>query len=204
MLIRPVVTIAVLTAIAVPASALPVTASGPDTTITRVVRTDPVGDVWAIAEGEEGEWVSAGDAPYADVRRAVVRHRRGSVVIRMSFTDLRRVHPAGYWATIYGPKKFRAALVMAGPGRWKGRRMLVNGQFGTARCRGFTHSIDYADDVVTMQVPRRCLGRPAWVRVSLDNYSFRGEDEESFEELTDNPHNDGHEAGTTRRIYRAG
>lgn len=141
--------------------------------------------------------------PGADVVRAVVRHGARDVVVRMSFDDLRREHEAGYWAIIYSPEKFRAALVMTRPGRWKGRRVLVNGQFGTVRCQGFTHTIDYAGDKVTMKVPRRCLGHPDWVRVSLENGSARGETEETFQEVTDNPHNGGHEGGVTGRLYRA-
>lgn len=202
MLARSTWRLAAVTALAIPALAMPVTAAGTDTEVSRVVQADSTGDVWAIGAGENAEWVSAGDVPDADVTRAVVTHGRRNVVVRMSFTDLRRKHEAGYWAVIYSPEKFRAALVSAGPGLWKGRRLLLNGQFGKVRCRGFTHSIDYDNDIVTMRIPRRCLGRPAWVRVSLQNHSLRGEDEESFQELTDNPHNTGHESGVTRRVYR--
>lgn len=200
--LRASLTITAVSALTISALAMPVTASGADP-VSRVVLTDPTGDVWAISEGENAKWTSAGDVPTADVTSAIVRHGAHNVVVKMSFADLTREYDAGYWAMIYTPKKFRAALVMAGPGRWKGRRELVDGQFGKVRCQGFTHTIDYATDEVTMRVPRGCLGRPAWVRVSLQNYSFRGDSQETFQEVTDNPHNIGHDSGRTQRLYAA-
>jgi hypothetical protein len=56
--------------------------------------------VWAIGEGEDAGWVSAADVPTADVVRAVVRHGRHKVVVTLTFTDLRRVEPQSYAATI--------------------------------------------------------------------------------------------------------
>ena len=62
------------------------------------------------------EWVSAGDVPTADVIRAVVRHGRGNVVVKMTFTDLRRVEPQSYSATIVSRGRYGAVFVSAGPG----------------------------------------------------------------------------------------
>lgn len=165
--------------------------------------TDPVGDVWAIGEGEDEEWALAGDMPTADVVGAVVRHRARRVVVRMDFANLRRVDPASYTALITTPEKIRGVFVIAGPGGWAGDRHLVNGNFGNVRCRGFQHSIDYATDTVIMSVPRTCLGRPRWVRVEMANYTFRGDSEEDFQEITDNPHSSDPDGRSTGRLHRA-
>ncbi|MGH3307418.1 MAG: hypothetical protein ACRDOX_06980, partial [Nocardioides sp.] len=82
-------------ALALPLTALtvPAPASAAAEPVSRIVLDDPAGDVWAIGEGENAEWVSAGDVPTADVVRAVVRHGRHKVVVRMTFANLRRIEP---------------------------------------------------------------------------------------------------------------
>ncbi len=186
-----------LAGLAVPASAGPA-----EERISRVLLGDPTGDVWAIGEGEDEQWESAGEAPTADVLGAVVRHGRHKVVVRMTFTNLRRVDPQSYSATIFSRREYGAVFVSAGPGRWKGRHQLVDGSFGSVRCPNLDHSIDYVTEQVTVRVPRSCLGRPRWVRVGIANFMFRGETEEEFQELTDNPHSTGHEGRRTQRLYR--
>jgi hypothetical protein len=36
----------------------------------------------------------------------------------------------------------------------------------TARCRGITHTVDYARETISVSVPRSCLGNPRWVQVT--------------------------------------
>jgi hypothetical protein len=56
-----------------------------------------------------------------------------------------------------------------------------------ARCRAFSHSIGYDRNLVTMRVPRSCLGEPQWVRFHVMNY--REVDHESgYRVFMDNPH----------------
>ncbi len=170
---------------------------------TRVVLSDPTGDVWTISEGEDEEYTLAGDEPTADVVRAVVAHRRHSVKVKMRFADLRRKDPQGYVAVIVSRESFRGLFVNAGPEQWRGRHVLVNGRYGRVKCRRLSHDIDYAENRVVARIPRRCLERPSWVRVELTNYMFRGETEETFQELTDNPHTDEPESAMTPRLHRA-
>jgi hypothetical protein len=184
------------TSLGVPAAA---TGETPAHTITL---TDPTGDVWSISDGENAP-SPAGDAPSADVVRAVVTHRPHRVSVRMKFSDLRRADTAFYNATIVTPRRLRAAFVMTGPRRWGGRHLLVDGNFAKVRCPGFRHSVDYAADQVTMTLPRACLGNPRWVRVELGNGIFRGNSEATFQEIIDNPHSTRADGGMTPRIYRA-
>jgi hypothetical protein len=51
-----------------------------------------------------------------------------------------------------------------------------------------------------MRGPRRCLGKPAWVSLGINNYLFTGE-EGTLREFTDNPHNARPGYGTTRRLH---
>ena len=190
-------------ALTLPLSALavPTPASAAAEPASRIVLDDPTGDVWAIGEGENAEWVSAGDVPTADVVRAVVRHGRHNVVVRMTFTNLRRVEPQHYSAMIITPRQLRAVFVSAGPRQWGGRHQLVNGNFGNVKCPRLNHRIDYDAEQVTMSIPRGCLGRPTWVRVDMSNVMFRGQTEATFQEITDNPHSADPDSSLTQRLY---
>ena len=190
-------------ALTLPLSALtiPAAASAAAAPVSRVVLDDPTGDVWAIGEGESAEWVSAGNVPTADVVRAVVRHGRRNVLVRMTFTNLRRVEPQGFSAMIVSRRRFGAVFVSAGPRQWKGRHELVNGNFATVKCPRLNHRIDYDTEQVTISVPRGCLGRPNWVRVDMSNFVFRGNTDANFQEITDNPHSADPDGSLTRRLY---
>ena len=192
-------------ALALPLTPLTVAtaASAAEERVSRVVLDDPTGDVWAIGDGEHAEWVSAGDVPTADVVRAVVRHGRHKVKVKMTFTNLRRVEPQHYSAALFSRRQYGAVFVSAGPGRWKGRHELVDGNFANVKCPRLSHSIDYANEQITMSVPRSCIGRPNWVRVDMTNFMFRGETEEDFQEITDNPHSADVDGSLTKRLYRA-
>jgi hypothetical protein len=171
--------------------------------VSSVALDDPTGDVWAIGDGEDSSWVSAGDVPTADVVHAVASHGRARVRVEMTFTDLRREEPQSYVAMLTTGRRLRAVFVSAGPGRWTGRRQMVNGQFATVRCPRLTHSIDYDTEQVVISVPRSCLGLPRFVRVGMSNMMFRGETEADFQEITDNPHTADAEGSQTQRLYRA-
>ncbi len=176
--------------------------AGAENLTARVVLGDATGDVWSIAEGENAELTQEGDEPTADVERAVVRHGRYRVVVRMRFTNLRRLEPQSYIATIVSRGDYGALFLSAGPRRWKGRHVLVDEQFGRVKCEGLRHTIGYDTDRVRVAIPRNCIDRPAWVRVELSNYMFRGETEGELREITDNPHSSGHAASLTERLYR--
>lgn len=192
-------------ALALPLTPLTVAtaASAAEVPVSRVVLEDQTGDVWAIGDGAHAEWVSAGNVPTADVVRAVVRHGRHKVKVKMTFANLRRVEPQHYSAALFSRRQYGAVFVSAGPGRWRGRHQLVDGDFANVKCPGLSHSIDYATEQITMSVPRSCIGRPNWVRVDMANFMFHGETEQDFQEITDNPHSADAEGSLTKRLYRA-
>lgn len=176
-------------------------ASGAEDRVSRVVLKDPTGDVWGY--GERGQWVPAGDVPAADVVRAVVRHGRYQVRMKMTFSDLRRDEPQQYGAYIvFSRLRFAAVYVNARPGRWQGRHLMIVGRIlvdeSRVKCRGLKHTIDYATDQVSISVPRRCIGRPDWVKVGMSNFMFPA----GGTEITDNPHSARGDGPMTQRLYR--
>ena len=107
-----------------------------------------------------------------------------------------------YGLQIGTPSNAHFAQVTSAPGARRGTHDFEGGN-GT-RCRRMTHRINYATNVVSIRIPRRCLERPRWVRVGLDNaLLIEGSNGEDQNVYMDNPHN--HESFSdevTRRLYR--
>ena len=86
------------------------------------------------------------------------------------------------------------------------RPTLGSVELGPADCPsgGLIHRIDYDNDHVTIWVPRNCIGRPDWVKVSVWNSLLRGDSEFDQVALVDNPHSATADGPTTLlRLYRA-
>jgi hypothetical protein len=199
---RSFVLFAAATALLLSAIAVPTGASAVEAPVSRVVLKDPAGDVWVIGDGENDQWVSAGDVPTADVVRAVVRHGFRFVVVRMTFTDLRRVEPQFYSALIVSRRQYGAVFVSTGPRQWNGHHQLMDGTSSDVKCPRLRHRIDYEAEQITMLIPRPCIGQPRWVKVGMSNFMFRGTGQD-FQEITDNPHSARAEGPLTERLYRA-
>lgn len=175
---------------------------------SRVLLSDGAKDVWED-NPREGTLTLFGEFPTADVRWAVGRHLRGSVIVRMRFVNLQRVGTQQtHAAFIKTPNNLYLALVMSFPNRRAGRHHLE--QWGPPahgsmiRCDGMTHHISYPRDVAQMRVPRSCLGSPRWIRLGMHNVLFTGRSLQAPMYL-DNPHNDRADAGQrilTRRLLR--
>jgi hypothetical protein len=185
-----VLCVAMMTAVAPVADA--------DEVPTAIVLRDGPGDVWTSGHGESG--LRKTDFPSADVTRAFIRHATYAVRIRMRFADLRRVGVQVYDVSIGTPRTSYFVELLSAPGARRGRHAFDGSQ---RTCRRMTHRIDYANNVVSMRIPRRCLGRPRWVTVGINS----GLDIERNGARTlyfDNPHN--HEpinrTEGTRRLYR--
>ena len=193
-------------ALALPLTALvaPTGASAAEERVSRVVLQDPSGDVW-VFPGDSPEPVPAGDEPTADVIRAVVRHGRGNVVVRMTFTDLRRDDAQVYSATIFRRGHQDSVSVSTGPGHWHGNDLLVRltSHFSKVSCPRLIHRVDYDTEQVSIWVPRNCIGRPDWVKVGLGNSLVRGESEFDQETFLDNPHSTTADWAATPRLYSA-
>ena len=187
---------------AVVGTAAPVAVAGAERP-SRVVVRDGTGDVWKV-NLRTSHWTLAGDRPTADVRRAVVRHRSGAVVVRTRFENLRRVGVQSHAAGLTTDDGDFFVEVTSRPGKRSGRRALYDGPGGERiECAGMSHRIDYAAETVKVRVPRSCLRDPRWVRANLGNRLVVGERPDR-RHYADNPHDDGAYSNVgTRRVYRA-
>ena len=184
-----VLSVAMLTAVAPVADA--------DELPTAVVLHDGPGDVWTV----DASGLRRTDFPDADVTRAFIRHATYAVRIRMRFADLRRVGVQFYDVSIGTPRTSYFVELLSAPGARRGRHFFEGSQ---DTCRQMTHRIDYANNVVSMRIPRRCLGRPRWVTVGINSGLDIERNGAHVAAYFDNPHN--HEpinrTEGTRRLYR--
>lgn len=90
------------------------------------------------------------------------------------------------------------AEVAASKNRWAGTPFLWEQGGDAVSCPGMSHGIDYSDEVVTLRIPRRCVGHPAWARFVVGNFH-----ETRTTVAQDNPHNsDALPHRLTRRLDR--
>ena len=135
------------------------------------VHADGVGDVWVQTEdmvtGETTTPVPSRKRANVDVAKTVVRH--GSQLIRVSVDyDTLRKKGRGFVFSIrlkdnqneYDTR----AWVVADPDAWDGN-LTIYRRSRELDC-GTGHAIDYAEDTLTMTIPRDCLLAPRWVRYS--------------------------------------
>ncbi|WP_028657064.1 hypothetical protein [Nocardioides sp. J54] len=109
-----------------------------------------------------------------DVTRTTVSHTRSRLVVRIAM----RAVPSGssfVMATVRTPRtsydvtRFR----MAGIGTTVVLEK-TNGAGGELRCRGLSARV--RGKALELSVPRRCIGKPAWVRVAAGVVVLQGED----------------------------
>ena len=108
-----------------------------------------------------------------------------SVVIRMRLVDVRRVSQTyGVFVRTEDGGSFRARLDADRRNPAGQSSLDVLSASGGADCTGLTHDLDYDTDRVLMQMRRRCLDRPRWVRISMENYRWRSDDARSQQSRT--------------------
>lgn len=96
------------------------------------------------------------------------------------------------WTTPIGGDSYTPA-----PEDRAGRHHLWQQSGDAVPCAAMSHRIDYSSETVAVQIPRRCLGTPGWVRVVVNNIH-----ETTSRLAEDNPHSDQpfpHEP--TRRLF---
>jgi hypothetical protein len=132
-----------------------------DASPSRVVLTDATRDVrrfWYPFYA--GDFV--GTRPAADITRAGIRHGAKAIDVRLHFVNLRATARAqSVWVMINTPRD-KADFI-------DGLFFRPGNRAGTWQdgCRGIQHTVRYARDVIELQVPRACLGDPAWVQVKI-------------------------------------
>jgi len=146
-------------------------------------------DMWAGAASDQPSAFRA--APHrttGDVVSVRLRHGTRNVVITEKFARLDR---SGL-GDLYGfelrtdERVWRDVQVEAyRHSGWNPTLSMVRRNGRSVTCNGLTARIDYATDLVRLQVPRRCLGQPRWVQLSAVDAHITFNDTW----VVDNPHN---------------
>ncbi len=146
------------------------------------VRRDAANDV--IEMDENGNEVKAPDRADGDIVTSGVSYAGRKLWLGMSFSDLGHDSDvSGYLFAIRtneGRRKMRVLSITAVPGEgWQAR---LDGRKGRVRCRGMATRVEYVNKRVRAVIPKRCLGSPRWVQVSMATLTIDGI--EDLEELS--------------------
>ena len=132
---------------------------------------DPVRDVYLLLENPDGSDAGFVRRPHVrngDITSVVVRHRSAAVTLTVRLAKLRRP----------GPLVFTIASLRTAKHTWN-TTVYAYGSDGTpdvffdrndggeVSCPGARARMNFADDVIRVRVPRRCMDDPAWVRPSV-------------------------------------
>ena len=132
---------------------------------------DPTRDVYLLLENPDGSDAGFARRPHvrnADITSVVVRHRSAAVTVTVRLAKLRRP----------GPLLFTIASLRTAQATWN-TTLYAHGADGTPEvffdrndggevsCPRARARINFADDVIRLRVPRRCMENPAWVRPSV-------------------------------------
>lgn len=150
---------------------------------------DEQGDVQRMSA--DGHFVLAEGERRADILSTRIMHTDHALVVRTELDRLAREGREIGMAMRIRTNDGTARIVQVFASRrigWGGETAISNRRGALVQCRT-SHSIDYANDVMTVRIPRSCLGNPRWVQATLVSVFFGGR---TF--LADNPHN------TTMRI----
>jgi hypothetical protein len=129
---------------------------------------DATGDTWQMDTSSDTEsYLPAGSQANVDLVRTIVRHTAKKVNVIGRYTELKRSGPALFFVvavrTNEGVRRDVGVQTILRP---CGQHMFEKRDGRTARCRGISHTVDYARETISVSVPRSCLGNPRWVQVT--------------------------------------
>lgn len=163
-------------------------------------------DMWRVPARELTPSQPAPAQTNGDIRSVSVRHSARAVIVRASFTDLRRgrfdLDVSGGIETNEGV--FRG-FNLGWNDRQGGYAWLENAAQDRVRC-AWTHRLNFTENTVLLRIPRECLSRPRWVRVHLN--TMRVTDSKRNTMLYSDDAHSGHTGAEgkwlwTRRLHRA-
>ena len=166
---------------------------------TRATIVDQAGDVWLLRGTARPVRVSL---PSLDLRRVDVRHGEAAVLVVLRFAGLgRSARPTYDLGLRTAQGRFFVDVALAGGRASRRPQRFVSPSGDAVTCTGFRAATELARHTVSVRVPRRCLGDPAWVSARvLVSEPFRGG------VAYENPHNTRpfSEFGTGRLYTSAG
>ncbi len=136
----------------------------------REVIRDASGDVLKTTFAGPGETTQVLDPTITagDVRRTVVRHGAHRLNYRFKVRDLRRPDYVQILSQIKtsAADEFLLDVFRSPEGAWADLIIISDPNREDLRCRGIRTRQSVRRDLIRVSIPRRCLQRPRWVRVS--------------------------------------
>jgi hypothetical protein len=144
---------------------------------------DGAGDVWEHGPDQPSP---VPNRDQGDITRTTVTHGAHRVIVRTRFVELNRVGRILIFTRLRtNTGQVRDLSLTARPNHYRGQAVLETRRGTTVKC-ALGRSIDYASNVATVSVPRRCLSNPRTVQAKFGVATFMGQ-----RTFTDNPINDG-------------
>lgn len=130
-----------------------------------LTRVDPPNDMVFIDESNQRP---APEEDNGDVTQVVARHASRTVQVRMDAVDLRASSEEGLMALVRVRTSTGANFDLTGFSGSNGKMMWMFGRTNgeRVRCEGLERSVNWTENRADVSIPRRCLGRPAWVRIA--------------------------------------
>lgn len=125
---------------------------------------DAVADMWSSPVGAL-TYTAAPQHVEGDIVAIRVIHALRKVRIRIRLRELTTTSNGNFHRiAVKSDRRFRYLAVDALPGHWEGT-VQMTGSAGRPVACAVRHRIDYDLNQIHLTVPRRCLGKPSWVRV---------------------------------------
>lgn len=135
------------------------------------VATDAEGDV---LRNDGSSKVLDPDNETADITKAVTNHKSAQVRVAVTYRDLKKLPDQYAYLGVRTKKRAFFLTVRYDDGVRTAKLTRPDGT--TVKCQGMSAKASFADDVMTYVIPRRCLGKPVWVRTSIGHAVYEDND----------------------------
>lgn len=132
--------------------------------------TDASGDVIALVPAVD-DAVPQPDNTDFDIVRTLVNHKRGSVVIKVKLRDLTPLDTETVLQLVADVKSDKQRQAMFGLKSGPAKELLIVRGELSVKCPGARMKVSAADNYIKLVVPRSCLRRPRWIKVSVGMFS---------------------------------
>jgi hypothetical protein len=142
-----------------------------------------------------------------DALRTTMAYGARRISIRVKYAEMRRLDDGhGQSVQMVTNQGIRRNLDISADSRhWAGRTQIWRGRDGgKVRC-AIRHQLDYTNNLIAVNFPRRCVGNPRWVKFRVVGFRFLRDGDYYDDALRDAPFLRflGDNSAQSRRVYRA-